>query len=193
MKKQILKIFSVILCAANLMPTASVVRAAGEDDKNDSKTTSASVNESKTSSEEEENAQASDDNGKEAGKRIRVWGDKEIVVKKPRIRKTNRSQRARQRQEARKESKRYRFLSQAYTANITPDMISKSYPLPTPFDDVNCDFNNKGYGENIFVSKDSYKDSTSYSKLCSAVINVLDKEKQKELAKIILKKVIFFN
>lgn len=183
MKKQILKIFSVVLCATTLMPTALVVRAAGEDEKNDSKSP-ASVNESKTSSEEEESVQASDDNEKEGGKRICVWGNKEIVVKKPKIRTTNRSQRARQRQEVRKTSKRYRFLSQAYTANITPDMITKSYPLPTPFGDVNCDLNKGKVGIDIWVKKDDYR--LDYISLCNVITSVLNIDGQKELAKLIL-------
>ncbi|MBR0423308.1 MAG: hypothetical protein IJJ04_01530, partial [Clostridia bacterium] len=115
MKKQILKMLSIILCATTLMPARSVVWAAGDDDKNDSKTPT-SVNESKTSSEEE-NVQVFDgEKSKETDEGIKLClfggSDKEITVKKPKIRKTNRSQRARKRQEARKTTKRYRFLSQ---------------------------------------------------------------------------------
>lgn len=195
MKKQILKMLSIILCATTLMPTHSVVWAAGDDDKNDSKTPT-SVNESKTSLEEGQSANLREtedvkkDNknltnvkANEEDRMLIIWGNQRVLAKKPRIRKTNRTQRARRRQEARKTSKRYRFLSQVYNANVTSEMIKKHYTVSTPFSDVDCECKKQTNGIDIFVKKDDY--GLDYSNLCNN-IKFLSKEKQIKLAEIIL-------
>lgn len=205
---------SIILCATTLMPARSVVWAAGDDDKNDSKTPT-SVNESKTSLEEGHSVQTNKENlidksnDKKAiqndGK-VSDIGDKNTIIVKPifcdkeiKIKKSqkriskNRLKRARDRQESRKkglEENRevsFRYLSQLYTACIDPNYVEKNkntISLRTLFGLVSCKFEKQKNGFNIKVEND--KIDTKYENLCKKIETVLNKEGQRELAKEIL-------